>query len=69
MNDRLLARCGKEKENRELRCPGKGKERQIGQCTVRVGEALAVRFTVNGRSGQAVRIADGRAREVADNGQ
>lgn len=39
------------------------------QCAVRVGEVLAVRFTVNGRSGQAVRLADGRAREVAENGR
>ena len=39
------------------------------QCAVRVGEELAVRFTVNGRSGQAVRLADGRAREVAETGR
>ena len=75
----MLKKEGKT-ESREPRFPEKGKERQVGhcgrerrlfawQCAVRVGEALAVRFTVNGRSGQAVRLADGRAREVAKNGR
>ena len=58
---------GKEKERQVGHC---GRERRLfaWQCAVRVGEALAVRFTVNGRSGQAVRLADGRAREVAETG-
>lgn len=52
-----------------LRFIGSEKGMLAWQCAGRVGEALAVRFTVNGRSGQAVRLADGRAREVAENGR
>lgn len=38
------------------------------QCVVRVGEVLFVRFTVNGRNSQAIQLADGRVKVVAETG-
>jgi len=73
--ERLVGLCGRERRLFATqaflfrRFIGSGKGMLTWQCAVRVGEELAVRFTVNGRSGQAVRLADGRAREVAENGR
>lgn len=73
--ERLVGHCGRERRLFATqaflfrRFIGSEKGMLAWQCAVRVGEELAVRFTVNGRSGQAVRLADGRAREVAKNGR
>ena len=73
--ERRVGHCGRERRLFVmqaflfLRFIGSEKGMLAWQCAGRVGEALAVRFTVNGRSGQAVRLADGRARDVAENGR